>query len=71
MAPVMEQLSAQVAGKAKIVKAKIDDVTDAASGLGVMALPTFVFFKDGKEMDRQIGTASLDAMKKKLDKITA
>ncbi|MEK7467925.1 MAG: thioredoxin domain-containing protein [Planctomycetota bacterium] len=70
MAPVLEQLAAQVAGKAKIVKAKIDDATDSASGLGVMALPTFVFFKDGKEMDRQIGTASLDAMKKKVDKIT-
>lgn len=70
MAPVMEQLAAQVAGKAKIVKAKIDDATEAASGLGVMALPTFVFFKDGKAVDRVVGGASLDAMKKRLEKIT-
>ena len=68
MAPVLEQLAVQMAGKAKVVKAKIDEATDAASGLGVMALPTFVFFKDGKEVDRQIGTASLEAMKKKVEK---
>ncbi len=70
MAPVMEQLAAQVAGKAKIVKAKIDEAMDAASGLGVMALPTFVFFKDGQALDRVVGGASLDAMKKRLEKIT-
>lgn len=70
MAPVLEQLAAQAGGKAKIVKAKIDDATAAASQLGVMGLPTFVFFKDGREMDRVVGGASLDAMKKRLEKIT-
>jgi thioredoxin 1 len=70
MAPVLEQLAAQLAGKAKFVKAKIDDTTATASGLGVMGLPTFVFFKDGSEVDRVVGGASLDAMKKRLEKIT-
>ena len=70
MAPVLEQLAAQMAGKAKFVKAKIDDATDAASGLGVMGLPTFVFFKDGKMLDRVVGGLSLDAMKKRVEKIT-
>ena len=68
MAPVLEQLAAQVAGKAKIVKAKVDDAQDAAAGLGIFGLPTFVFFRDGKEVDRQMGTASLDKLKAKIDK---
>jgi len=67
MTPVLEQIAPQVAGKARIVKAKIDDTTESASALGVMALPTFVFFKDGKEVGRHVGTASPDAMKKKIE----
>jgi thioredoxin 1 len=68
MTPVLEHLATQVAGTAKIVKAKIDDATEAAANLGIFGLPTFVFFKDGKEVDRHIGTGSLDALKKKIEK---
>ncbi|MBI2923283.1 MAG: thioredoxin family protein [Planctomycetes bacterium] len=69
MAPVLEQLATQLAGKVKFVKAKIDDSTEAASSLGVMGLPTFVFFKNGQEVGRHVGTASPDAMKKKIEAV--
>lgn len=71
MAPVLEHLAQQWAGKVKVVKAKIDDATGAASNLGIMALPTFVFFKDGQEVGRHMGTASPDALKKKVESAIA
>ncbi len=52
MAPVMEQMAKEYAGKVKIVGADVDATPDAASNLGIMAIPTLIFFKGGAEAGR-------------------
>jgi thioredoxin 1 len=38
---------------------------------GIMGIPTLIFFKDGKEVDRIVGAAPKQMMIKKLDAILA
>ncbi|MEG0765562.1 MAG: thioredoxin [Pseudoflavonifractor sp.] len=68
LAPVIEDLAGKYEGKAVIAKVDIDEQEALAGKYGVMSIPTIVFFKDGKEIDRKVGvmpasvyTAVLDA----------
>lgn len=68
MAPVVEQLAAEYAGKVKIVGMDIDKNQGAASKLGIMSIPAVVFFKKGKESGRIVG-GSKQTLKTELDKL--
>lgn len=58
LAPVIEELAAQFEGKAVIGKCDIEENTDLTDRFMVMNVPTVVFLKDGKEVDRLVGVAS-------------
>lgn len=47
MGPVLEQLSAEYEGKAKIVKVDIDESMDLAQKYRIMSVPNMIIFKDG------------------------
>ncbi len=55
MAPVIEELEKEFAGKVTFEKINIDRETEKASQYGVMSIPTCVLEKDGKEVERLIG----------------
>jgi thioredoxin 1 len=55
---VLDAVAKKIGSKAKIVKANVDEVSDAADKLGIKAIPTLVLFKDGQEMQRFIGLQS-------------
>ncbi len=55
MAPVIEELEKEFAGKVTFEKINIDRETEKASQYGVMSIPTYVLEKDGKEAERLIG----------------
>lgn len=67
-APVLDTLSEEYADKATIVKVDVDQNQELAATYGVMSIPTVILFKDGKEVDRQIGFAGEAGYKKMLDK---
>jgi len=52
--PVIEELANEYAGKVKIGKLNADDNT-IAHQLGVSGIPTILFMKEGKEVDRVVG----------------
>ena len=52
MNPIIENIAAEFAGIVKVGKLNIDDFEDLATQYRVEALPTLLFFKDGKEVDR-------------------
>ena len=58
MAPVIEELEKELAGKVEIEKINVDDNQARASEYGVMSIPTYIILKDGKEIDRKIGVTS-------------
>lgn len=69
MAPILEEFAAEVAGRAKVCKLDVDESRKTAIQYGVMSIPTLVFFKDGKEVDRLIGLNTKEALLSKLEAI--
>ena len=57
VAPVLEEVAGELAGKIKIVKLNVDESPRTASKYGVMSIPTLMIFKNGEMASRQIGSA--------------
>ena len=55
LAPVVEDLAEQYAGKALVGKVNVDEEQELAIRYGVMSIPTVIFFKNGEEIDRKVG----------------
>ena len=55
IAPVIEQLAAELAGRVKVAKLNVDDNKQTAARFGVRSIPTLLVFKDGREVDRLVG----------------
>ena len=69
IAPLIEELAGEYEGKAKVVKLDVDASMDTAQTYGVMSIPTLIFFKDGKEVDRSVGAMPKDNMAERLDSL--
>lgn len=69
LAPVVEEVASEYEGKAEIVKCNVDDCEEIAAQYSIRSIPTLIFFKDGKAVDRLVGavpkpeiTAKIDAL---------
>ncbi|MER3495370.1 MAG: thioredoxin [Armatimonadota bacterium] len=58
IAPAVEQVAAEYAGKAKVLKVDVDENQDLATQYGIMNIPALLVFKDGKVVNKHIGGAS-------------
>ena len=67
LAPVIEDIAARYEGKAIVGKVNTDDEQELAIRFGVMNIPTVIFFKDGKEIDRKVGVMPPDSFTRVLD----
>ena len=67
LAPTIEQLGEQYESKAAIGKVDVDEEQTLAMRYGVMSIPTVIFFKDGKEIDRKVGVQPIGAYTAALD----
>lgn len=66
IAPILEELAAELDGKVTITKVNVDDNDTIASTYGVRAIPTMLLFKDGKVVDTIVGMMPKAALKEKL-----
>lgn len=55
VAPVLEEVAAEVAGRATVVKVDIDQSPDVAQRYGVMSVPTLAVFEGGKVVRQAVG----------------
>lgn len=55
LAPVIDDIAGQYEGKAIVGKVDVDAEGELSQQYGVMSIPTIVFFKGGKEIDRKVG----------------
>lgn len=58
MHPVIEELEKELKGKVEVVKINVDEDQKEAAKYGVMSIPTYIVFKDDKEIGRRIGVVS-------------
>jgi len=55
VAPIVEDLASQYAGKLKVAKVNVDESTNVAMKYQVTSIPTFILFKNGQVADRVLG----------------
>src|SRR5689334_19517279 len=55
IAPILEEIATEQAGKVAVAKLNVDDNPDAARRFEVMSIPTLIVFKDGQPVRRLIG----------------
>ena len=67
LAPMVDDLAEKYAGKVVVGKVNVDEEQELAIRYGVMSIPTVIFFKDGKEIDRKVGVMPPEAFTKVLD----
>lgn len=61
--PALEELSAEMEGKVKIVKVNVDENMGVASQLHVRGIPALFLFKDGEAVSNKTGAAPKAALK--------
>ncbi len=67
--PRFEEIATSNATKGKFVKVNVEEAEDVASELGIQSIPTTVFFKDGKEVDRVTGLLSKEQLAQKVQQL--
>ncbi len=66
VAPVIEQLAADFDGEATVAKLDVEAEPTLASQFGIRAIPSILFFKNGKIVDQVVGAAPKDTLASKL-----
>ena len=67
LGPIIEEIAAEYDGKAIIGKCDIEENDELTEQFGIMNVPTVVFLKDGKEVDRVVGLAMKNVYQDKLN----
>ena len=55
IAPILEEIATEQAGKVKVAKLNVDDNPDAARRYEVMSIPTLILFVDGEPKKKIVG----------------
>ncbi len=71
IAPVVNELADDFVGRAKVAKVNVDEASALAQKYGIQAIPTFLYFRDGRVVDQVMGGAPKRELAAKLDKLIA
>lgn len=66
IAPILEELATELAGKVTIAKVNVDDNDTIAAEYGIRAIPTMLLFKGGQQIEQIVGMVPKDSLKQKL-----
>ena len=69
IAPTVEELAKEYAGKVKVAKLNTDENPDIASRYKIMGIPTIMFFKNGERVDQVVGAVPKTQLKSKIDSL--
>jgi thioredoxin 1 len=67
LAPTVEQIAVEWAGRARVVKVNVDVSPNSAERFSVRAIPTLILFKNGREVERLLGAAHKGEIVRRLD----
>ena len=65
LAPIVSELASEYDGKIVVGKCDVEENEDIAMEFGVRNIPTLLFFKDGKLVDKFAGSAKKPALVEK------
>lgn len=67
MAPVIDDLATEFAGRVTVGKVNVDDEPDLAAQYGIRSIPTLLLFKDGQIVDQAVGVVPKRVLTEKLN----
>ena len=70
IAPVLEELAGEYAGRAKVVKLNIDDHQGTPATYGVRSIPNLIVFKNGQVAQQIVGAVAKTKLTEALDAAT-
>ncbi len=68
LAPIIEKISNEANGRFVIVKVDVDELEDVAISYGVNTIPTLLYFKNGKLLEKSIGLISEETIINTIEK---
>jgi thioredoxin 1 len=66
LAPTLEKVAAETAGKVKVGKLNVDEAPGVAGKYSIMSIPTLLIFVKGEVVSQMVGLTSLDKIREKL-----
>ncbi len=68
IAPIIEDLAVEYDGRVVVTKLDVDHNPNTPARFGIMGIPTVLFIKNGREVDRIVGAQSYVAFANKIEK---
>jgi len=65
--PILEDLAEEFEGRLLVTKFNVDEGSRTPAQYGIMAIPTLIVFKEGKEMDRVVGALPKHILESKIE----
>ena len=69
VAPIVDELAKEYTGKVKVMKLNTDENPDIAGKYQIMGIPSLVFFKEGKVVEKLVGAMSKKQFKEAIDRL--
>ena len=71
IAPVLEKLAKEMAGRVRVAKMNVDENPATASRFRVLSIPTLLVLKGGQELERIVGVQPKEEILKRLERVAA
>ncbi|WP_270942547.1 thioredoxin [Romboutsia lituseburensis] len=68
LAPVFEELSSEMDGKATFLKVDVDECGDIAREYSISTIPTMIIFKNGEKQETMVGFLPKESIKSNIEK---
>ncbi|MEO8287699.1 MAG: thioredoxin [Chloroflexota bacterium] len=68
VSPIVEELSREYGDTVQFTKMNTDDNENTMIQYGITSIPTLIIFKDGREVNRLVGFAPKDQLKRQIDR---
>jgi thioredoxin 1 len=69
LAPILEELAAELDGKVKIAKLDVDENPVTPGLFGIQGIPTLVFFRDGKPVGQEVGVKGKEYLRSVMERM--
>lgn len=66
IAPLIDELAEEYAGRLKVGKVNVDDDRDLATSYGIRAIPTLILFKNGQVLETIVGAPGKRDLERKI-----